>query len=304
MKFLIVGAGGCGGSIAAFLGKAGQDVTVIARGKHLEEIKEHGIKMLTPHMGDFTVEGIKAYDMEHYTDTPDVVFVCVKGYSMDDITPFLQRICDEHTIVLPILNIYGTGGRLQEKLPDSCVLDGCIYIAAQIEAPGTIKMNGNIFRIVYGARRGQEIRKELFEIKQVLEDAGITPVLSENIERDAFQKYAYVAPMAACGLYYDAPAALFQKAGEEREFVKAVMSEVDALATAMDIPFLVDIVKTNLDILDGLAPETSTSMQRDIWAGKSSELDGLVFEPVRMGKKYGVPTPKYEMIARKFGFEA
>ena len=157
---------------------------LLFRLKHLEEIKEHGIKMLTPHLGDFTVENLKAYDMEQYTDIPDVVFVCVKGYSMDDITPFLQRICDEHTIVLPILNIYGTGGRLQEKLPDSCVLDGCIYIAAQIEAPGTIKMNGNIFRIVYGARRGQEIRKELFEIKQVLEDAGITPVrISVNFSR-------------------------------------------------------------------------------------------------------------------------
>lgn len=303
MKFLIVGAGGCGGSIAAFLGNAGQDVTVIARGKHLEEIKEHGIKMMTPHMGDFTVEGIKAYDMEHYTDTPDVVFVCVKGYSMDDITPFLQRICDEHTIVLPILNIYGTGGRLQEKLPDSCVLDGCIYIAAQIENPGVIKMNGNIFRIVYGARKDQEMRRELFEIRQVLEDAGITPVLSDNIERDAFQKYAYVAPMAACGLYYDAAAEVFQKAGDQREFVKAVMGEIDALATAMGIPFMVDIVKTNLDILDSLAPQTSTSMQRDIWAGKDSEIDGLVFEPVRMGRQFGVPMPNYEMIARKFGFE-
>ena len=55
------------------------------------------------------------------------------------------------------------------------------------------------------------------------------------------------------------------------------MQEMDALATAMEIPFLVDIVKTNLDILDTLSPEASTSMQRDIWAGKDSELEGLVF---------------------------
>ena len=51
------------------------------------------------------------------------------------------------------------------------------------------------------------------------------------------------------------------------------MQEMDALATAMEIPFLVDIVKTNLDILDTLSPEASTSMQRDIWAGKDSELE-------------------------------
>ena len=109
--------------------------------------------------------------------------------------------------------------------------------------------------------------------------------------------------MAACGLYFDAKAEVFQRAGDEREFLSECMAEISALADAMEIPFLVDIVKTNLEILDALSPEASTSMQRDIWEGKMSEMDGLVFEPVRMGRKYGVSMPKYEMIARSLGFE-
>ena len=40
-------------------------------------------------------------------------------------------------------------------------------------------------------------------------------------------------------------------------------------------------------------------MQRDVYAGKSSEIDGLIYEVVRMGQRYGVPTPTYEMIADK-----
>ena len=77
------------------------------------------------------------------------------------------------------------------------------------------------------------------------------------------------------------------------------MREVDALAEAMGVPFLIDIVTTNLQILDSLPPTASTSMQRDIYAGKPSEIDGLIYEVVRMGEKYGVPTPIYEMIADK-----
>lgn len=88
-----------------------------------------------------------------------------------------------------------------------------------------------------------------------------------------------------------------QKEGEIRDTFAALIREIDALATAMGIPFHVDIVKTNLDILDSLTPEASTSMQRDIRQGKSSEIDGLVYEVVRMGQKWGVPMPVYEKIA-------
>ncbi|MBQ8199618.1 MAG: 2-dehydropantoate 2-reductase [Lachnospiraceae bacterium] len=305
-KYCVVGAGGCGGSIAAYMAKAGCDVTLIARGEHLAAIKEHGLTMETPHLGVFTVRDIKAVTAEEYAqagEKPDVIFVCVKGYSLPEIVPFLQEYADEHTVIIPILNIYGTGSMLQKELPQSLVTDGCIYIAVEKKEPGVILQKGSIFRIVYGVRNREDLRRELFEILADLRESGIDARLSDNIARDAFQKYSYVAPMAACGLYFDAKAEVFQQAGDEREFLSDCMAEINALAEAMGIPFLVDIVKTNLEILDALSPEASTSMQRDIWAGNPSEMDGLVFEPVRMGRKYGVSMPKYEMIARKFGFE-
>ncbi len=301
-KYCIVGAGGCGGSIAAYMARAGKDVTLIARGEHLTAIRGNGLTVETPHIGTFTTKDLKAASTQEYDEIPDVIFVCVKGYSLDEITPFLQKHSDNHTILIPILNIYGTGGRLQKEIPDSLVTDGCIYVAAEKKAPGVILQKGSIFRIVYGVRNENELCRELFEIAEDLRDSGIDARLSDNIARDAFQKYAYVAPMAACGLYFDAKAELFQQAGDEREFLSECMAEVGELAKAMGIPFLVDIVKTNLEILDSLDPQASTSMQRDLWAGNASELDGLVFEPIRLGKKYGVSMPKYEMIAKKFGY--
>ena len=299
MKYLIIGAGGTGGSIGAYMTQSGKDVTLIARGEHLKRMQEQGLKMETTGKGNYTVQPIKACDMEHYEEKPDIIFVCVKGYSLEDTIPFIKRVAKESTIVIPILNIYGTGAGMQEKLPGLLVTDGCIYIAGEIKEPGTIWLNGNIFRVVFGVRSPEELRPELFQVVQDLKDSGIDGVLSDNIRRDALQKFAYVSPMAACGLYYHVSAGEVQVTGEARDTFVKLMKEVDALAVAMGVPFLVDIVTTNLQILDSLSPTASTSMQRDIYAGKASEIDGLIYEVVRMGEKYGVPTPTYEMIAKK-----
>ena len=299
MKYLVIGAGGTGGSIGAYMTEAGKDVTLIARGEHLKRMQEHGLNMETTKKGNYTVNPIKATDMEHYEEQPDIIFVCVKGYSLEDTIPFIRRVAKEGTIVIPILNIYGTGSRMQEQLPELLVTDGCIYIAGEIKEPGTILLRGDIFRIVYGVRDPKEIRPELFQVAQDLKDSGIEGVLSDNIRRDALQKFAYVSPMAACGLYFNVSAGEVQKTGEPRDTFVKLMKEVDALAVAMGVPFLVDIVTTNLQILDTLNPEASTSMQRDVYAGKASEVDGLIYEVVRMGQRYGVPTPTYEMVADK-----
>ena len=297
MKYLVIGAGGTGGSIGAYMTEAGKDVTLIARGAHLEARQKNGLQMETTRKGNYTVKPVKAADMEHYDEQPDVIFVCVKGYSLEDTVPFIQKVAKPETVVIPILNIYGTGGRLQEKLPELLVTDGCIYIAAEIKRPGCIWQNGDIFRVVFGVREPSQYRPELEQVKKDLEDSGITAILSENIRRDALQKFSYVSPAAACGQYYNAMAGDMQKPGEIRDTFAALIGEVDALAAAMGIPFTVDIVKTNLGILDALTPEASTSMQRDIRQGKASEIDGLVYEVVRMGQKWNVPVPTYEKIA-------
>ena len=94
MKYLIIGAGGTGGSIGAYMTQSGKDVTLIARGEHLRRIQEQGLKMETTSKGNYTVQPIKACDMEHYEEQPDIIFVCVKGYSLEDTIPFIKSSCN------------------------------------------------------------------------------------------------------------------------------------------------------------------------------------------------------------------
>ena len=300
MKYAIIGAGGTGGCLGFFLQKAGKDVTLIARGKHLEAIRKNGLTIQKLWDESRETLPVKACTAEEYKEIPDVILVCIKGYSMDETVPTIKKIAGKETVVIPILNIYGTGGRLQKKLPELTVTDGCIYVSANILEPGVILQHGKILRVVFGARKPEEETEKMREVAKDMVTDDLEVILSENIRRDAMVKFSYVSPIGAAGLYCNAVAADFQREGEQREMFKALIREIVALSHAMGIEFAEDLVERNLKILASLSPEATTSMQRDVIEGKRSEMDGLVYEVVRMGREYKVSMPQYEKAAACF----
>ena len=161
-KYLIVGTGGVGGSIAGFLALAGKDVTCIARGKHLEAIREKGLHLRSDLKGNHFLP-IQACTAEEYNEKANVIFVCVKGYSLDSIKDLLEKASDKDTLIIPILNVYGTGPRIGQLVPHVTVLDGCIYIVGFVSGPGEITQMGKIFRLVFGARPQQGVAPERLE---------------------------------------------------------------------------------------------------------------------------------------------
>lgn len=300
MKYAIIGAGGTGGCLGFFLQKAGKDVTLIARRKHLEAIRKNGLTIQKLWDESRETLPVKACTAEEYKEIPDVILVCVKGYSMDETVPTIKKIAGKETVVIPILNIYGTGGRLQKKLPELTVTDGCIYVSANILEPGVILQHGKILRVVFGARKPEEETEKMREVAKDMVTDDLEVILSENIRRDAMVKFSYVSPIGTAGLYCNAVAADFQREGEQREMFKALIREIVALSHAMGIEFAEDLVERNLKILAALSPEATTSMQRDVMEEKCSEMDGLVYEVVRMGEEYKVDMPQYKKAAARF----
>ena len=299
MKYLILGAGGTGGCLGACLAKAGRSVAWIARGRHLEAIKKEGLRVRTAVRGDFRIFPAEACTMEEYRSRPDVVFVCVKYYSLEECVPFLKRICGEHTAVIPILNVFGTGEMLQERLPELTVLDGCIYIYAKIEEPGVVVQPSPIFRVFFGYREGQEHREEtmLRQVETDLREAGVEGYFTETVRRDSLQKFSYVSPVGAAGLYFSATAGDFMDAGEKQELLIQLIREIEELGCAMGMKFDGDLAEINLEILRGLEKDADTSMQRDVAEGKTSEIDGLVHQVVKLGERYGLAMPGYRKIS-------
>ena len=316
MKYIIIGAGGTGGILGFYMTKAGKDVTLIARNAHLEAMKKQGLSVQKMWTNETETIPVGAESMESYEakgEKADVILVCVKKYSLDSCIPFIQNISHENTIVVPVLNVYGTGAYLQEKLPELLVTDGCIYVSANIKQAGVLLQHGEILRVFFGVREKEDLKKLngqldgeykaerlLKKIAQDFKDSGIDGILSDNIKRDALTKFSYVSPIGTAGLYLHAVAGDFQREGEARELFKTLIREIVTLANAMGITFEEDLVERNLKILSNLPEEATTSMQRDVMEGKQSEIDGLVYEVVRMAKKYGGEVPTYRRAAEKF----
>ena len=300
MNNLIVGTGGVGGSIAGFLSLAGKDVTCIARGEHLRAIREHGLRLHSDLKGEHVLH-IPAYTAEEYQEKADVILVCVKGYSIDSIADLLQRAATPHTIVIPILNVYGTGPRIQRLAPGVTVLDGCIYIVGYVSGKGEISQMGRVFRLLFGAHRGTDVSRETMEaVRQDLTESGIRADISDDINRDTFVKWSFISAMAVTGAYYDVPMGEVQKPGPVRDTFIGLSRESTALGEKLGIRFLEDNVAHNLRIIDALDPHSTASMQKDIARGHQSEIQGQLFDLIAAAEAQGIDIPTYRMVARKF----
>lgn len=300
MNYLIAGTGGVGGSIAAFLALAGKDVTCIARGEHLQAIREHGLRLHSDLKGEHILH-IPAKKAEEYTGKADVIFVCVKGYSIDSIIDLIRRAAKPETVVIPILNVYGTGPRIQRLVPGVTVLDGCIYIVGFVSGKGEITQMGKIFRLVYGAHKGTDVSRDtLLAVKRDLEDSGIKADLSDDIDRDTFVKWSFISAMAVTGAYYDVPMGEVQKPGEVRDTFIGLSRESAELGRRLGIDIPDNLVEYNLMVMDKLDPHSTASMQKDMAHGHESEVQGLLFDLIDAAEAHGVDIPTYRRVAKKF----
>lgn len=299
-KYLIAGTGGVGGSIAAFLALAGKDVTCIARGEHLAAIRQHGLRLHSDLKGEHTLH-IPACTAEEYQGKADVIFVCVKGYSIDSITDLIKRAAKPETVVIPILNVYGTGPRIQRLVPGVTVLDGCIYIVGFVSGKGEITQMGRIFRLVYGAHKGTDVSRETLEaVQRDLQESGIKAELSDDINRDTFVKWSFISAMAVTGAYYDVPMGEVQKPGQVRDTFTGLSRESAELGRRLGINIPDNLVEYNLKIIDSLDPHSTASMQKDMARGHESEVQGLLFDLIDAAEAHGVDIPTYRQVAKKF----
>lgn len=321
MKCLIVGTGGVGGSLAAFLSLAGHEVCCIARGAHLENMLARGMRFHSdiqgevvlpvyapgkmpapPAQGAPTAPCLTACTAEDYCDKANLILVTVKGYSIDSVAPCIIRAATPQSIVLPVLNVYGTGPRIARACPGVRVIDGCIYIVGFVNAPGEITQMGSVLKLVFGARPANGVApEELQAVQEVLQGAGIKAILSDDIDRDTFAKWGFISAMACTGAYYDIPMGPIQHEGPERDTFIGLTRESTALGHALGIRFREDPVEANLRIIDALDPMSTASMQKDLKRGHQSEIDGQLFSLIEAAHAHGIPTPTYDRVAAKLG---
>lgn len=298
-KYLVVGTGGVGGSIAGFMALAGYDVSCIARGEQLSAIQKRGLILKSDLKGQHTVP-VKAFSEEEYEGKADVIFVCIKQYSLSSIKDVLLKASHKDTVVIPILNGYGVGRKLKNMLPNLNILDGCIYIVGFISGAGEVTQMGKVFKLLFGTIKGYEVDPGvLTHIAEELSSAGIKVVISDDIDRDTFAKWSFISAMACSGAYFDASMGEIQNDPEKRALFEGLSRESVAVGNKIGIELPERIVEYNLSVLDKLDPLSTASMQKDLKKGNKSEINSLLFDFIDLGAKLGVDMPVYREVGEK-----
>ncbi len=303
LNYLVIGAGSTGLALGAYLLSSDKNVSFVARGETLKKIRNDGIILDSNEKGMLAFKDVNIYAPEEINRSFDVIFVCVKYYSLMSVIDIVSRASDGNTIVIPLVNVYGASEELQAKLPNTCVLDGCMFVVSDLLEAGKAKLYGDTFNIIYGERGPQLVELEhLEEIKNDLQDAGINAKLSENIRSDIFKDYSFNCAYATVGAFHDVKAEAMQRIGSlERSEFSDLILEMISLGKALEIDLGQNFLNESLEMLKSIPAETTASMQKDIAEGKDNEMDGLTFRPVRLGKVFDVDMPVFEKIAKYYG---
>jgi 2-dehydropantoate 2-reductase len=289
MKIAIMGTGGVGGYYGGLLAQSGQDVTFIARGHHLQAIREKGLQIKSV-FGDFVVSPIQATDKPSEVGPVDLIIVATKTYHTDDAAQAIKSMVGSETVVMSLQNGVEAANRIGAVVGMEHLIGGATWISAAIEAPGIIGQYSQFRRIALGELNGQKTLR-IRRIHDALSKSGATIELVEDINKVMWTKYVFISSVSAIGSLSRATFGEYRHVPEARAVLAAAMQEVKAVAQASGIMLDADVIDKTLAFLDSSAPGIKTSMQRDIEAGKVSELESMIGFVVLLGEKLKVPTP-------------
>ena len=295
MKFAIFGTGGVGGYFGGRLAQAGEDVTFIARGNHLSVIQQTGLSVDSIR-GDFEVNPVKATDLTQSVGAADVVILAIKGWQLDEAILQMKPLIGNSTVIVPLLNGIEHMEALVSAFGSEHVLGGVCRISAFIADAGHIKHVGIDPFIAFG-----ELNREMSERVSKLYDvfkniSGVTVEASGNIELAMWEKYLLISAFSGVGAVTRSPVGMFRSIPETRAMFRRALEEVVLVANSRGVGLTEKSVQAVMDRIDQTQPETMASMQKDVLAGRPSELESQTGALVRMARAATVSVPTHEFI--------
>ncbi len=291
MRIAVMGAGGVGGCLGGLLAKAGNDVSLIARGQHLEAIRANGLKLVRPG-GEFVVE-VKATDDPAQVGPVDLVLFTVKTLHNRQIISTLKPLIGHQTSVLTLQNGVESHEQLSAVLGSQIVLLGAFWGSSQIQSPGVISEVVEA-RISFGEVDETESLRAL-DIRKAFREAGIETELSPDPMQVLWRKFILLSALAGITSAARMRIKELLRFTEARKMFCDAMEEALAVGLAKGINLPDGLVQESLEYIEGL-PSFQTSMHAEYEKGLPTELDALSGAVIRLGRQIGVPTPVHSFL--------
>jgi 2-dehydropantoate 2-reductase len=288
MKILIVGTGGVGGYFGGRLANAGHEVTFIARGAQKEALEKNGLEVKSIN-GDFSVTKVIVTDKIGDAEQPDLVIISVKAWQVKDIARQLQPVIDENTMVIPLQNGVLASDELKEFLPEKNVLSGLCRIISKIDGPGKINHLAVDPTIVFGECDNSKTDR-VYALEKVFNESSFKGRVANDIQSDLWKKFISICVSGWLAVTRSTYGEVREQK-ETRQVMRDLFDEITALAHKKGVNIESDFVDKTMAFIDTFPRESTSSLTRDVWAGKPSELEYQNGSVVRLADEIGLEVP-------------
>jgi 2-dehydropantoate 2-reductase len=289
MQIAVMGTGGTGGYFGGLLARAGEQVTFVARGAHLEAIRNKGLTVKSRLSGDFSIPA-SATDNTRDIGPVDFVLFCVKAYDNAGAADQIRPLIGPETAVLSVQNGIDNEQQIGEVIGPEHVV-GCVsYVSSTIESPGVIAQTAGPGKIVLGEMQGgTSARTEA--IQGTLQNSGITAVLHSDIQIALWQKFIAICGVNGITALTRLPLGEILACEETRSLMLGTMLEVETVARARGVILPEKSADLAMETFSSVEPSMRGSMYYDLAAGRRLELDVLNGTVVHLGNELGIQTP-------------
>ncbi|MCD8121982.1 MAG: 2-dehydropantoate 2-reductase [Clostridiales bacterium] len=299
-KIGVVGVGGVGGYLATMLASVYPHVTVVARGACGEAIRKNGLILRSDYRDDIIAHPQQVVLSSTELTEQDYLFICVKNYSLEQACGELAGAVGEHTVIIPVMNGVDPGERVRAAFGKGTVVDSLIYIVAFANADYSTMQQGNFADIRIGIKDADERQKEILkELSELLTGAQIRHKVSEDVELDIWKKYILNCAYNVATSYYDNTVGQLRSDPVKAKEYETLVWEAYQVGCAKGVRLVPsnveDIIKR---FYEKYADGSTSSLQRDIRAGKKAEVETFSGYIVREARRLGIEVPVSERMYR------
>ncbi|MFD1196630.1 ketopantoate reductase family protein [Seohaeicola saemankumensis] len=294
MRIATMATGGIGGFLAVRLAKAGHDVATIARGQHLQAIREKGLTLDGP-SGVEVVQPWIATDDPSEVGEVDAIIFGVKGDALESAAKACLPMIGPQTIVVPFLNGVEAADRLLDILPEENVANGMAQVSTTIASPGVIKQTGEFNTFTF-AERDSRPSARIDALRKAINDAGSNAPETDDIERDVWSKFVLfsaVSGVTAAGRCTIQDIVTIPQLGE---LFRRVVAETAAIGRAMGVALSADIEEKTWTTANTLPPAMRASTAIDLEKGLPLEIEWISGAAARLAKKVAIDAPANEAL--------
>jgi 2-dehydropantoate 2-reductase len=293
MRIAVYGAGGVGGYFGGRLAQAGADVHLIARGRHLETLRTHGLRVRSV-KGDFAVR-VRATDDPAEIGPCDYVLFCVKAFDTESAAARLGPLLGEATAVVSLQNGVDNEEELARAVGQYHVMGGAAFIFTGIAEPGVILHTGGPTSITFGELDGQ-VTGRARRLLECCRQAGFGAELSPSIKTVLWAKLAFICAQAGMTAAVRRPIGEIRTVDAAWAAFQKLVAEVAAVAEADGTPLPSTAQQRALTMAQSVEPGSFSSLHDDLVAGRRMELESLHGFVVRRAAEHGIPVPMSEAV--------